>query len=69
MKEKIVSLILFIMDKLKLTPEEEVIFQKALSDAYNVGNKDSTFLFNGMHELIQGEVEGLKEITKKYLEK
>ena len=57
------------MEKLKLTPEQKVIFQKALSDAYKAGSQDSTFLFNGMHEFIQGEGKALEKVTEDYCEK
>lgn len=57
------------MVKLKLTPEQKVIFQKALIDAYKAGNLDSTFLFNGMHQLIKGEFDALKKVIEDYCEK
>jgi hypothetical protein len=57
------------MAKLKLTPEQDVIFQQALSDAFKAGSEESTFLFNGMPELIQGQEKRLKKITKEYCEK
>ena len=57
------------MNKLKLTSEQQVIFQEALREAYKAGNQDSTFLFNGMFELIKGEVEALKKVTENYCEK
>lgn len=56
------------MEKIKLNTDQKVIFQQALHDAYQGGSKDSTFLFNGMHELIKGEVKKLKEVTEKYCE-
>lgn len=57
------------MNKLKLTPEQKVIFQKAISDAYEAGGQDSTFLFNGMHELIKGGIKALEKVTEDYCEK
>ena len=57
------------MEKLKLTPEQKVIFQKAISNAYDAGGKDSTFLFNGMHELIQGGEKALAKVTEDYCKK
>lgn len=56
------------MEKLKLTPEQKIIFQKALHDAYKAGDHDATFLFGGMLELIEGEVERLKKVTADYCE-
>ena len=57
------------MDKLKLSPEQMVIFQKAITDAYQAGQQDSTFLFNGMHELIQGGKKALAKIIEDCCEK
>jgi len=56
------------MKKLKLNPEEKIIFLQALLDAYTYGDKDSTSLFNGNRSLIKGQERSLEEITVKYLE-
>ncbi len=56
------------MDKLKLTPEQKVIFHKALLAAYEGGSQDATFLANSMYQLVETSSKILPRVMGQFCE-
>ncbi len=53
--------------KLKLNPNEQEIFTKAIKAAYQAGRKDGEKFCNYTPQLAQGETATITDLVKKYI--